>query len=108
MRYPPEQQNGGAAYPAAPGEISRYVDGDHEQGSASDCQGEVIARGVGLAPSGARALWAWIVGRCPYCGQPHLHRGGPAGGLRRAGCGLGMYRVTARRKGRRAPDDRLR
>jgi hypothetical protein len=49
---------------------------------------DVVARAVGLAPSGGRSLWLWIVGRCPLgCGGSHVHRGWPAGGLlRRAGC----------------------
>lgn len=57
-----------------------------------------VARAVGLAPSAGRTHWAWVVARCPYCGGSHLHRGGPQGGLRRAGCGAGIYQVTAGRR----------
>lgn len=56
------------------------------------------ARGVGLAPCARRRLWLWVVPRCPFCHGSHLHRGGSAGGLRRAGCGRGEYRVTAGRR----------
>lgn len=57
----------------------------------------VTARAVGLAPCGGRLRWAWIVARCPFCSGSHLHRGGRDGGIRRAGCGRGEYRVTAGR-----------
>jgi hypothetical protein len=67
--------------------------------SAPDRQTAPVATAVGRKPSGARAFWAWIVANCPYgCGGSHLHRGGPQGGLRRAGCGLGQYQVTAGRR----------
>ncbi len=68
------------------------------QTSAPDRQAAPVARAVGLAPSGARKLYLWIVGRCMYCGGAHAHRGGPKGGLRRAGCGRGDYEVCAGRR----------
>jgi hypothetical protein len=52
---------------------------------------------VGLAPSGARKLWLWIVGRCVYCGGAPAHRGGAKCGVRRAGCGKGEYEIAGRR-----------
>jgi hypothetical protein len=57
-------------------------------------------RAVGLAPSGVWKFWSWVIGRCPYCHGAHLHRGGPAGGQRRAGCGRGRYEVTSGRRRR--------
>lgn len=57
----------------------------------------LTARGVWLPPSGRRTIGLWIVGRCPFgrCHGSHAHRGGPDGGRRRAGCGLGDYLVIA-------------
>ncbi len=56
----------------------------------------LIARGVELVPCGARTLWSWVVGCCPFCPGSHLHRGDHAGGLRRAGGGGSEYRITGR------------
>jgi hypothetical protein len=55
------------------------------------------ARGVWLRPSGRRTLGLWVV-RCPFtaCRGQHVHRGGPNGVIRTAGCGDGRYRVAAR------------
>jgi hypothetical protein len=87
----------------APRDSSRHHAAGQPHGNAPEPVREVIAPGVGLKPSGVRLFWAWVVARCPYCGGSHLHRGGPKGGLRRAGCGRGSYVVTATRKrGRRA------
>lgn len=48
-------------------------------------------------PVGKRRWWLIIVHPCPYCsGGAHAHRGGPNGGLRRAGCGHGSYYVRPR------------
>lgn len=57
----------------------------------------ITARGVWLPPSGRRTIGLWIVGRCPLagCSGSHAHRGGPAGGVRRAGCGRGEYLLTS-------------
>lgn len=55
----------------------------------------VVARARWLPPSGNRELGVFVVSPCPLCMfGVHLHRGGPASGMRRAGCGLGQYRVT--------------
>lgn len=54
------------------------------------------ARAVGLEPSPGRKLWAWVVGKCPFCGFPHIHRGGSRGGERAAGCRRGRYWVGAK------------
>lgn len=66
--------------------------------SAPHRQAAPVARAVGPAPSGACTLWLWIVGRCVFCGGAHAHRGGPKGGLCRAGCGRGEYEVSAGRR----------
>ena len=43
------------------------------QTSAPDRQGAPVARAVGLAPSGARKLWLWIVACCPLgCGREYV------------------------------------
>ena len=62
---------------------------------------EVIQAATGLPPCGRRLLWLWLVLNCRYCGGCHAHRGGPKGGLRRAGCNRGWYVLSASRKGRR-------
>jgi hypothetical protein len=51
------------------------------------------ARSVAYPPIGPRAQWLHVVGRCPFCRGGHVHRAGPEGGRRRAGCGLGSYVV---------------
>ncbi len=85
-----------------PGNGGRGAATDRGRSGADDTapwrQSVPLARAVGLAPSGARKLWLWIVGRCDFCGGAHAHRGGPKGGVRRAGCGRGEYEVTASRK----------
>jgi len=77
----------------APPETRRRQAASPAQDSATDRPSAPIARAVGLAPSGGRTLWLWVVGRYPIpgCGGNHAHRGGPNGGLRRAGCGGGEY-----------------
>jgi hypothetical protein len=81
----------------------RGSDGDRGRSGTNDSaparERAPIARAVGLAPAAGRVLWAWIVTHCPFgCGGAHLHRGGVAGGVRRAGCGRGEYQVTAGRR----------
>lgn len=54
---------------------------------------------LAFRPSGRRFGWLWLVTRCPYCSEgavasAHSHRGGPIGGVRQAGCGLGEYRLV--------------
>jgi hypothetical protein len=45
-------------------------------------------------PSGARTLAVLVVERCPWCSGVHFHRGN--GGVRRSGCGRGVYLVVPR------------
>lgn len=83
---------------APPGIAATAKKLDHQDSIPADRQDAPVARAVGLVPSGGRTLWAWVVGRCPFCAGSHMHRGGSRGGLRRAGCGKGEYRVTAGRR----------
>lgn len=49
---------------------------------------------VAYPPSGRRRGWLCVVRTCPFCtAGNHAHRGGPQGGLKRAGCGRGSYYV---------------
>jgi hypothetical protein len=52
---------------------------------------------IGYPPCGGRRTnWLLIVPCCPHCSGPHHHRGGPDGGIRRAGCDRGAYVVLVR------------
>jgi hypothetical protein len=88
----------GAVTDAPPKKISRHQATDQPQHNAADLYAVPVARGIGLAPSGARKLWLWIVGSCVFCAGAHAHRGGPKCGVRRAGCGNGEYEVMAGRR----------
>ncbi|HEX2301811.1 MAG TPA: hypothetical protein VHH34_25455 [Pseudonocardiaceae bacterium] len=100
---PPTQRGDPTRRDGAAPEISATArKHDQGQGNPSGQPAEVIQSATGLAPCGRRTLWLWLVVRCAYCGGSHAHRGGRECGVRLAGCGLGRYYVTARRKGRRA------
>lgn len=52
---------------------------------------------TGYPPAGQRRHWLLVTDNCPYCiSGSHAHRGGPDGGIRRAGCGGGAYVVLVR------------
>jgi len=98
---PPGKRSGPEGNRAAPKITAAAKPQDHRQPSREDHPPVPHAAAVGLPPCGERTLWLWIVGRCPLgCGGSHAHRGGRAGGIRRAGCDRGWYRVSARRRGR--------
>jgi hypothetical protein len=96
---PPDERNGGAAYPAAP-ETSHHLAADHPDGSAYPHHGEQIrsavpdVSGFAAAPAGRRTRWAIIVPRCVWCSGLHIHRAlAEHGGIRTGSCGK-AYRVV--------------
>lgn len=68
--------------------------------------GPIRVRGIVYPPSFRRRLHVVVVESCVYCGTSHVHRSGSTGGVRRAGCGRGLYDVRPvlprRRPGRAA------
>lgn len=55
-----------------------------------------IVRVLAFAPSGRRSGYLLVVADCPTCGRPHAHRQRPGEplGVRRAGCGRGVYELA--------------
>lgn len=95
----PSDSGNGAEGSAAPGnrptQTSRRQRTDPGQSIRETRRATILARSIAYPPTGAgRSLWVHVVPRCPYgCGTAHVHRAGPDGGRRRAGCGLGAYVV---------------
>lgn len=71
---------------------------DQDEGSGNGRQSQVVVvSALAYPPAGRRTLWLLVVHSCPFCVArgPHVHRGPLAGGIRRAGCGRGRYRLQS-------------
>jgi hypothetical protein len=86
---------GGYASPGPAPLISRHQRTDPGQVIAATRRATIPARSIAYPPPNAgRSQWMHVVPRCPFgCRTAHVHRAGPEGGRRRAGCGRGSYVV---------------
>lgn len=87
-------RNGGSGAPTR--RPSRKISAPHEltdrsESTSRNRQVPTVAAEA-YPPAGRRSQWLLLIKSCPFCGgYAHAHRGGPAGGLRDAGCGRGEY-----------------
>lgn len=96
---PQTWERGPANNEAPPEKISHRHGADRDQPTATDRQ-PVNVPALAFHPAGRRRGWLWLVEHCPYCGgYAHAHRGGPVGGVRRAGCDRGDYRLVRTGRG---------
>lgn len=99
MKGPPKTRNGATVTTRCPAaKITAATKHQHPNPSRRRRDERDIPGvwGVGYPPAGRRRFWI-VVLCCPECRGYHSHRTGPRGGVRRAGCGRGEYRVRVRR-----------
>jgi hypothetical protein len=92
---PPTRESGPPAGPAATIKITAPIKAQHPKPNRADRRRQpVVARSRAFPPGAGRRYWLHLVIACPFeCGVVHHHRGGAAGGLRRAHCGRGTYQL---------------